>query len=144
MNMYSIGDIYFDKSNDYTILNVYAKAAQDSMKRAANELCGESIDPVEKRVKIDGSWQKRGHNSLNGSVTAVADDKVVDYQAYFKHCKGRKMWEKNRVLLAMIDGKSTTYAISIIQSHLDRWMQQEPLRCFRAQFPKTISFTMST
>ena len=38
-------------------------------------------------------WQKRGHASLNGVVTAIVEDKCVDYQVLTKHCSGCKMWE---------------------------------------------------
>ena len=61
------------------------------MKRAASEFSQESSQLVCKRVKIDGSWQKHGHASLNGVVTAVVDDKVLDYQAFLKYWKGCKM-----------------------------------------------------
>ena len=39
-------------------------------------------------VSGDGSWQKRGHSSLNDVVTLVASDtgKCVDYRVLSKHC----------------------------------------------------------
>ena len=39
-------------------------------------------------VSGDGSWQKRGHSSLNDVVTLVASDtgKYVDYRVLSKHC----------------------------------------------------------
>ena len=97
MNMYSIGNASFENLNSGEIYNAYDKAAKASMKRAANELQGGSIDvPARKRVKIDGAWQKRGHASLNGVVTAIVEDKVVDIQAFSKHCKGCKMWNNKK------------------------------------------------
>lgn len=93
MNMYSIGNASFENLNNGEIFNAYDKVAKASMKRAANELQDKNIDgPARKRVKIDGAWQKRGHASLNGVVTAIVEDKVVDKQAFSKHCKGCKMW----------------------------------------------------
>ena len=63
------------------------------MKRAAGELQDPTLLPTNKRVKIDGSWQKQGHASLNGIVTAVVEDKYVDYHVLTKHCLGCKMLE---------------------------------------------------
>ena len=97
MNMYGIGNASFENLNNGEIYNAYDKATKASMKRAANELQDGSIDgPARKRVKIDGAWQKRGHASLNGVVTAIVEDKVVDVQAFSKHCKGCKMWQNKK------------------------------------------------
>lgn len=43
---------------------------------------------------FDGSWQKRGHRSLNGVITAtsVTTGKVIDLCVFSKHCRC-----KNRV-----------------------------------------------
>ena len=83
--------------NTYTNLNsneihkTYESAAKASMKRAASELQDPTLLPT--RVNIDGSRQKRVHASLNGVVTAIVEDKCVDYQVLTKHCSGCKMWE---------------------------------------------------
>ena len=61
------------------------------MKRAADELQDPTL-PTNKRVKIDGSWQEWEHVSLNNVVTAIVEDKCVDYQVLTKHCLGCKMW----------------------------------------------------
>ena len=63
------------------------------MKRAAGELQDPTLLPTNKRVKIDGSWQKQGHALLNGIVTAIVEDKYVDYHVLTKHCLGCKMLE---------------------------------------------------
>ena len=49
-------------------------------------------------VSGDGSWQKRGHSSLNGVVTLVASDtgKCVDYRVLSKHCASCKSWETKK------------------------------------------------
>lgn len=41
-------------------------------------------------VALDGTWQKRGHTSLNGVVTATSVDtgKVVDIECLSKYCQG--------------------------------------------------------
>lgn len=42
---------------------------------------------------FDGTWQRRGHSSLNGALTAIAANtgKVVDVRVFSKccRCKGR-------------------------------------------------------
>ena len=47
-----------------------------------------------------GSWQKRGHSSLNGVVTLVASDtaKCVDYRVLSKHCASCKSWETKKYM----------------------------------------------
>ena len=39
------------------------------------------------RISVDGSWQKRGHNSLHGVVTAISNGKCIDFHIMSKHCK---------------------------------------------------------
>ena len=40
------------------------------------------------QIAIDGTWQKRGHASLNGVLVAISSKrKVLDYQVLTKHCK---------------------------------------------------------
>lgn len=97
MNMHSIGNASFHSLNNGEIYNAYDKAAKSSMKRAADELQGENINgPARKRVKIDGAWQKLEHASLNGVVTAIVDDKVVDVEAFSKFCQGCRMWQNKK------------------------------------------------
>ena len=56
------------------------------MKQAAIEICAEdAMEPTRVRVTVDGSWQKRGHNSLNGVVTAISGGKCVDVEVLSKH-----------------------------------------------------------
>ena len=48
-------------------------------------------------VSLDGSWQKQGHDSLNGVVTAInhVNDKVIDYHVMSKKwvCQ---IWNKKK------------------------------------------------
>jgi hypothetical protein len=68
-----------------------------SMERAAAELRGEN-EVTDVNIMIDGTWQKRGHSSLMGVVTAVSPDngKVIDHEVLSKVCKGcEKMRKKD-------------------------------------------------
>ncbi|XP_065645296.1 uncharacterized protein LOC136075787 [Hydra vulgaris] len=79
------------------VSNAYESAAYDKMKKASDEKQnGVPGKPTHKRVTIDGTWQKRGHSSLNGVVTAVIGDKCVDVQTFSKHCKSCQVWEKRK------------------------------------------------
>ena len=65
-------------------------------------------DVVDSDICIDGSWQKRGHNSLNGVVTGISREnkKVLDAQGLSRFChscsrsesqKGTPEYEKWKV-----------------------------------------------
>ena len=47
-------------------------------------------------VSVDGSWQKRGHSSLNGVVTAMSDGKGLDVHVLSKHCKRCRIREQKK------------------------------------------------
>ena len=64
-------------------------SATESMAQAAKDL--RKDEPVtETTIMIDGTWQRRGHSSLNGVVTAISmeNGKVLDYEVLSKSCKG--------------------------------------------------------
>lgn len=78
----------FDRYNKL-IHNALRDVSEHSMKRAAEEAVAlsENTDIV---AAFDGSWQKRGHTSLNGVVTAtfIETGKILDYECLTKHCQG--------------------------------------------------------
>ena len=39
------------------------------------------------RVYVDGSWQRRGHASLNGLATCISEGKCIDVQTLTKYCR---------------------------------------------------------
>ena len=49
-------------------------------------------------MSCDGSWQKRGHSSLNGVVTVISSDsgKCLDYRVMTKTCKACESWESRK------------------------------------------------
>jgi len=67
----------FDYANEF-IQRAYIDAAGDSMKSAATKI-KENVKYDSRSGKplttlpLDGSWQKRGHSSFNGVVTAISD-----------------------------------------------------------------------
>lgn len=74
-------------------VNVVGSAVEDiamkSMKEAVEEAVEENNMNRDITVAFDGSWQKRGHTSLNGIVSATSVDtgKVIDIAIMSKHCK---------------------------------------------------------
>ena len=85
----------------------YKQVADVSMENAANEF---RFSEAEREIDLDvsyddrvsditvsrdGSWQKRGHSSLNGVVTIIASDsaKCLDYRVLSKTCNACKSWE---------------------------------------------------
>ena len=88
----------FDKMNE-RLLDAYELAANESMLKECGKIKGETdIDSVnDTTVTIDGTWQKRGHSSLNGVVTATSlNGRVVDFHVLSKYCKACEVWERKK------------------------------------------------
>ena len=66
----------------------YMNEAEESMKSAAEEVKAKE-QSTDIAASFDGSWQKPGHTSLNGIVSAmsVSTGKVLDFQVKSKKCK---------------------------------------------------------
>lgn len=77
----------FAKYNQELLGHIEA-AAQESMKRAADEAVQLNEGDKDIAVALDGSWQKRGHTSNNGIVSATSVDsgKVLDVEVLSKRC----------------------------------------------------------
>ena len=73
-----------------TILNKATKeCASKSMTEAVKEAVDQNDGSVDIAVALDGTWQKRGHTSLNGveSTTSVDTGKVIDVEILTKYCQ---------------------------------------------------------
>lgn len=70
------------------LLNAATEVCSTSLLNAANEAVEENNNLNEIAAAFDGSWQKRGHTSLNGVVTATSFDtgKVLDFECITKYC----------------------------------------------------------
>ena len=91
----------FDRHNK-ALAKVAKSCAQEAMLEAAKELFKIKVKKSESvaqcGVSCDGTWQKRGHSSLNGCVTAISMDtgKCLDVAIMSKNCLGcKKLEEKN-------------------------------------------------
>lgn len=66
----------------------------ESMKAAATEVLKEGTDCA---VSMDGTWQRRGHASHHGVISAISVDtgKCLDVEVLSNICKGCQHWEKS-------------------------------------------------
>ena len=101
MNMPCMTVSAFENINE-ELYSAYESVCSDSMKNAAIEVRDSGAEKVPghdiaiTQCSLDGTWQKRGHSSLNGVVTAIADGKCIDHQVLSKYCRGCKKWESKR------------------------------------------------
>ena len=72
------------------------EAADETRKKVLNDEAYNDNAIADCQVSIDGTWQRRGHLSLNGVVVAVSKEngKVVDTAVMSKQCKGCQLWSK--------------------------------------------------
>lgn len=67
------------------------QVSEASMRKAADEAVDANDGINEIAAAFDGTWQKRGHTSMNGVVTVTSFDngKVLDYECFSKLCVSR-------------------------------------------------------
>ncbi|GFU24687.1 uncharacterized protein TNCV_3178271 [Trichonephila clavipes] len=79
------------RSCDKKLLNVASVVSKNAMIEAADEVrkLKNTSDVAECGVTVDGTWQRRGHSSLNGCVAVLSIDtsKVVDLEVMSKWCR---------------------------------------------------------
>lgn len=81
------------KFEPYTklLLKAVKKCANESMVKATKEAVAENCEETKTDLSVclDGSWQRRGHKSLNGyvSVTSFDTGKVLDVAIMSKYCQ---------------------------------------------------------
>lgn len=82
----------------------YQSVATESMQRNAKEIkdivgpCSSNNNVYDCDISLDGTWQKRGHASLNGVVSAVSKDtkKVIDFQVMSKFCRACEIHQRQK------------------------------------------------
>ncbi len=102
LNICGMSSAAYEKMKD-SVNNAYEKVANSSMSKAASEvhnmtdsklLSDNSISLCE--CSLDGTWQKRGHNSLNGAVTAICNGYCIDKHVMSKYCRLCHKWESKK------------------------------------------------
>ena len=80
---------------------VSKEIAEGTMEDAAGEIRfqANSEDIIDTSVSHDGSWQRRGHSSLNGCTTAISMEtgKVLDVEPMSRFCKACSLKEELRL-----------------------------------------------
>ena len=102
MNMHGISFKGYEKIN-HKVHAAYEKVAINSMAKAAREVYANGKEKLEEdqsivlcECSLDGTWQKRGHNSSNGVVTAISNEKCVDHHVLSKYCRGCQKWSSKQ------------------------------------------------
>lgn len=93
-------------------VDVLGSAVEDvcfeGMTKAVEEAVVENEGSRDLPVAIDGTWQKRGHTSMNGVITATSFDtgKVIDVSILTKYCKCTNKSQHNPSCTANYRGSS--------------------------------------
>ena len=70
--------------------SAYTESAQEI------EVLPEEDGVKDVRASFDGTWQRRGYSSMNGTVACISNGKVVDYDVLTKTCKQCQYWKKKK------------------------------------------------
>ena len=70
------------------------KCANDSVQKAGEEVKEQKGEKI--TASFDGSWQRRGHSSHNGVVSAISGGKCIDFAVLSNYCKECEVWEKKK------------------------------------------------
>ncbi|GFV60088.1 uncharacterized protein TNCV_3886061 [Trichonephila clavipes] len=88
------------RSCEKKLLNVASVVSKNAMIEAADEVrkLKNTSDVAECGVSVDGTWQRRGHSSLNGCVAVLSIDtgKVLDLEVMSKWCRNCNTSKKFR------------------------------------------------
>lgn len=81
------------------IEKVVREVAEESMQDAADEIKKGSTDVVDTDISGDGSWQRRGFSSLNGTFTGISlqTGKILDVEVMTRYCKACKLKEPLKI-----------------------------------------------
>ena len=96
----------FTKIQNKKLLPTVKQLANDSMVTSAINV-RELSDAGECGISLDGTWQKRGHASHNGVVTAISLDtkKCLNVEVLSDKCQECQKWEKKPITQGMENGK---------------------------------------
>ena len=135
----------YEKMSD-KLGEVVKEVAEQSMKDAAQELrtkvnAGEN-DVVDIGVSCDGTWQKRGFQSLNGVFAALSIDngKVLDVEAMNRTCKACVLKEplRRQILMHLLNGVTVIFVVITIREVLEEWKLSEQSVFLRDPLTDTI------
>lgn len=92
------------------LCNVAKEVCINTMREAVEESVEENDGVRDICAAFDGTWQRRGHRSLNGAVSAISvtTGKVLDVRVYSKHCRCKNRLQRlhENSCVANYDGSS--------------------------------------
>ena len=96
-------------------LSVSKTVTEESMKQAACEVIEKQDGDHNTMVSVDGSWQRRGHSSHNGVLSAikVATGKVLDVEVLSNYCKGCGQWSLEQQVTSQYSAWKSTHVCSL-------------------------------
>ncbi|GFT05053.1 uncharacterized protein NPIL_265111 [Nephila pilipes] len=88
----------FELYNDI-LLRSLIKVSRESMRNAVEDTVKNNNSNRDITAAFDGSWQKRGHTSLNGvvSATCLKTGKVLDFECLSKYCFKKHNCDHNKL-----------------------------------------------
>jgi len=99
MNMHGISSKGYEKIS-HEVHEAYEKVGTNIMSKAASEVHAHGKETLNEdpsivlcECSVDGTWQKRGHSSYNGVVTAISNGKCIDRHVMSKYCRGCQKWK---------------------------------------------------
>lgn len=121
------------------MLKAVEKVAEECMVAAAAEAKAENEEQDQSRIcaAFDGSWQKRGHLSLNGvfTVTSVGSSKILDVECLSKYCSNCKLIAKDCKRLpkctSNFDGSSGAMEVAGAHAVFNRSVEKRGVRYVR-------------
>ena len=133
MNMKGVSENAYGNLNQ-ELYNAYENAADASKAKAAFEIKQSGVKELDGKhlcqCSLDGSWQKRGHASLNGVVTAIllasvwillCLQRIANLVRYGSQGRGHKNMKTGLLIMS---------AKLITKSHLEPWKLLEQLTYF--------------
>lgn len=105
-----------------------------SMLNATRDAVAHNEDNSDIGAMFDGTWQKRGHSSLNGVITASSIDtgKILDVECLSKYCfkcKGKDLKSDTHDCQANFEGSSGAMEVAGAKAIFDRSMKRDvPVR----------------
>lgn len=129
----------FFKRYTENLLTTAKSVCNKSMSKAAIEAEGDNDDGIRDiTASFDGTWQKRGHQSLNGAASAISVPNVkvsaVQVKSKFCRCPNKKKKEHQPNCVSNFQGTSGGMEVSAAR----RW-----LTCFNGLKTSKI-FVMNT
>ena len=120
----------------HEVHEAYEKVETNTMSKVASEVHAYGKETVNEdpsivlcECSVDGTWQKQGHRSYNGVVTAISSGTFIERHVMSKYCRAVRGGRQSKAPLDLRTGKLSIDALSIIQNLQVLWRLLEQLLC---------------